>query len=349
MPITYKAKCKKCGRIMKKTAETIEEAKIKTFRHDPDDGTLPYKCNGKYRFYKLEPEQTPESANTPATTNTKTEPEPVTPISNLYNIEKLDKIKNSTCKKCNKNHDKCAKSPEMVAICQVEALEYRLRNGYYNISGAGKFAEDINGVIIDGTPVNVEDIKRLFIARTDTFSLYEAEDFGKQVVRAPETNRPPTDYDILQSLFGNITIGFRPVNPETNMCKWICYDVDKHSCEKTKYASNPRKAVDEIVKHLKEWYNLTGYIELSGSPDSYHVWIFIEPVDNEFVLKFDQEFKKRCDPVINQAICKRVESGQGHMIKLPYTINIKNGVRSKFIDGIDISKIQPEKLPKVIK
>ena len=31
------------------------------------------------------------------------------------------------------------------------------------------------------------------------------------------------------------------------------------------------------------------------------------------------------------------------MIKLPYTINIENGVRSKFIDGIDISKIQPEK------
>ncbi len=144
---------------------------------------------------------------------------------------------------------------------------------------------------------------------------------------------------------GDITIGFRPVNPETNLCKWICYDIDKHSCEKTIYASNPRKAVDEIVNHLKEWYNLTGYIELSGSPDSYHVWIFIEPVDNEFALKFDQEFKKRCDPVINQTICKRVESGQGHMIKLPYTINIKNGVRSKFIDGIDIGEIDPEKLP----
>ncbi len=114
---------------------------------------------------------------------------------------------------------------------------------------------------------------------------------------------------------------------------------------KTIYASNPRKAVDEIVKHLKEWYNLTGYIELSGSPDSYHVWIFIEPVDNEIVLKFDKEFMEKCDPSINRSICKRVEKGQGHMIKLPYTINIKNGVRSKFIDGIDISKIQPEKFP----
>jgi hypothetical protein len=44
----------------------------------------------------------------------------------------------------------------------------------------------------------------------------------------------------------------------------------------------------------------------------------------------------------------RVESGQGQMIKLPYTINIKNGVRSKFIDGIDISKIEHEKIQKVI-
>jgi hypothetical protein len=231
----------------------------------------------------------------------------------------------------------------MLAICQVEALEYRLRNGYYNISGADKFAENINGLIIAGIPVYVEDIKRLFIARPDTFSLYDAADFGKQVVHAPETNRPPTDRDILQSLMGNITIGFRPVNPETNKCKWICYDVDKHSCEGTNYKANPRQAVDEIVKLLKKWYGLTGYIELSGSPNSYHVWVFIEPTDNEIVLKFDQEFKARCDTSINQAICKRVESGQGHMIKLPYTINIKNGVRSKFMDGIDISKIQPEK------
>ncbi len=344
MSVSYKAKCNKCGNIRTMTAETIEEAEKTKIRHD---SPLPYECKGTLRFYKLITESKPGSANTPATTNTKTEPEPVTSSSNLYNELKLGNIKKSTCKGCRLSPDTCAKSPEMLAICQVEAFEYRFRTGKYNTTGTGvvEFSKDIKGVIIDGTPVYIEDIKRLFVARTDTFSLYKAEDAGKEVVHTPETNQPPTDNDILRSLMGDITIGFRPVNPETNLCKWICYDIDKHSCEGTIYASNPRLAVDEIVNHHKEWYNLTGYIELSGSPDSYHVWIFIEPVDNEIVLKFDKEFMEKCDPSINRCICKRVEKGQGHMIKLPYTINIKNGVRSKFIDGIDISKIQPEKFP----
>ncbi|OGH04305.1 MAG: hypothetical protein A2W22_02445 [Candidatus Levybacteria bacterium RBG_16_35_11] len=344
----YKVKCDKCSSVIgthtKKNEKAIEKAKAKKEEHQGCGGTLTY-LETNLKNTKIVITESPNTSTKQGTdTNIRTEPNPLTPISKLYNELKLDSIKKSTCKGCKLNPDKCSKSPEMLAICQVESLEYRLRSGKYNIgTGTGKFAEDINGVIIDGVPVSVKDIWRLFIARTDTFSLYEAEDFGKQVVRAPETKRPPTDEDILQSLSGKITIGFRPVNPETNMCKWICYDIDKHSCEETIYKANPRQAVDEIIKLLKKWYALTGYIELSGSPDSYHIWVFIEPTDNDIVIKFDKEFWKRCDPSINKAICKRVETGQGHMIKLPYTINIKNDVRSKFMEGIDISKIQPEK------
>jgi len=63
-----------------------------------------------------------------------------------------------------------------------------------------------------------------------------------------------------------ITIGIHQI--DDNKIKWLCYDIDK------KHTEDPRLLSDQIVKYLKEWYNLHGYIEPSGSPDSYHVWIF---------------------------------------------------------------------------
>lgn len=189
------------------------------------------------------------------------------------------------------------------------------------------------------------------IATPDNYSLYDRNDFLKDKPKARDTHQPPTKDVVYRALEGGkpvpFTIGFRPIDPETNLCKWICYDIDKDGCKGTIYESNPRQAVDEIVKYLKDWYNLTGYIELSGSLDSYHVWTFIEPTNNELVKKFDKGFKKICNPAINQIIDKRVEDKTGHMIKMPYTINYKNGVRSKFIDGVDLHKIQPEKLPNI--
>ncbi len=318
----YTLKCTKCNTVGE---ETLPEWEME------QKTALPHKnCGGKVIELDKKPLQE--------------ENQLVNSNSGRYNEIKLNKIKTSTCKGCKLKP--CPETPEMLNICQFEAFEYRLRSGKYNISsgaGAGEFAKDVKGVIIDGTPVSISDIKRLFVARYDTYCLQDPKDPTK----FPDTKEPLTDDIILNSLLGRITIGVRPVNPETNLCKWICYDVDKGSCKGTIYASNPRIAVDEIVKRLKDWYGLSGYIELSGSQDSYHIWVFIEPTDNDIVWEFDQEFKAKCDPFINQAICKRVEQKSGHMIKLPYNIQLKNNVRCRFIDGIDISKIQHEKLPKL--
>lgn len=304
----YKFRCIKCGEEFQKEFDDISEA-IKNHGTHSTNG-----CGGLVRY------DDPGS--------------------------KYGKIKKSTCTSC-PDKDECSQLPELLAVCQLDAFEYRLKTGKFGLtSGAGakELPKDINGVIIDGTPVYLEDIKQLFIARWDTYSLYPANYTGKEDV--PQTYEPPTDDVILRALMCHITIGFLPHDPKIKAgYKWICYDVDKKHCIGTIYESNPRKAVDEIVKNLKEWYNLTGYIELSGSPDGYHIWVFIEPTDRELVYKFDGDFKARCDPSLNKTIDKRVEKGNGRMIKLPYTINLKNGVRGKFVDGVDLHKIQLEKLP----
>ncbi len=106
-----------------------------------------------------------------------------------------------------------------------------------------------------------------------------------------------------------------------------------------------------MIRKLKEWHGLTGYIEKSGSPDSYHVWIFIKPIDNDLAFNFDQDFKAKIKEVLNlmgieigeHSIDRGVQKGESGMIKLPFNIQLKNGVRSEFIG--DLSKIQAERLP----
>lgn len=165
-----------------------------------------------------------------------------------------------------------------------------------------------------------------------------------------DNNKPelfPTTYDklaidiIKNSLIGNLTIGVHQLSKD-NKVKWFCYDFDK------KHIAKPKKLVDLFIKYLKEWYNLTGYIELSGSPDSYHVWIFIEPIDSEIAVSFHKSFLDRLKSVgidikgIEKGISKG-EKGLGCMIKLPFNIQRKNGIRSELL--ADILKIVPEKLP----
>jgi hypothetical protein len=192
--------------------------------------------------------------------------------------------------------------------------------------------------------INLNDIIRLFINRDDRYSLQDPNDPSK----FPDINETLTFDILIKSLKGEITIGTRPVNPKNNSVKWISWDIDKEHNE------CPRAVADALVKYLKEWYELTGYVELSGSIDSYHVWIFIMPVDNNIAYNFDQDFRKRLksigignDP---KSIERGVQLGEGGMTKLPYNYQRKEkyghkGGRSRFIDGVDLSKIIPEKLP----
>lgn len=262
----------------------------------------------------------------------------------VYNKAKIDKIKNSLCTGCKMGS--CAKTPEMLSICQFEAFEFRLRTGRYNLGGNGNGAvhsvsKDIRGVIIDNVHVSIDDIKRLIVNRTDCYSLQNP----KEPEKFPDVKEELTDGIILQSLLGYITIGIRPINPEIKKIKWICWDVDASEND------NPKMVVGAIL-HCLKGKGLTGYVEQSGSNNSYHVWIFIEPIDNDLAFKFDEKFKNEVkillakkgagDVYIDRGVHKGEKLGSG-MIKMPFNIQRKNNVRSKFVN-CDISKIQAQRL-----
>lgn len=179
----------------------------------------------------------------------------------------------------------------------------------------------------------------LFVNRYDCYAI---QDNNKPELFPTYYNKLTIDI-IKDSLLGKLTIGIHQIDTN-NKVKWLCYDFDKI------HIAEPKKLIDLFIKYLKEWYNLTGYIELSGSPESYHIWIFIEPTDSETAINFHKSFLNMLKSIgidvkgIEKGISKGDKS-LGCMIKLPFNIQRKNNKRSELL--ADILKIIPERLPEL--
>lgn len=322
--------CDKCRGLIKISGENIDKAQKLTFPHN--DCKNPVK--GTFKLLTIVGK-------------------PVASSGQYFN-EKINKMKRFICNNCPYNEEStrykhinpCPKPFEVLMTCFLENIEYRyLRTGNITTQSTLKILDDIEDIIIvigkDKKQVSLKDIKRLFINRFDRYSIQNPD----MPEKFPDVKEPLTDYILLKGILGDITIGTRAINPNDNKIKWVCYDIDADHNE------NPRLVADTIIKYLKEWHSLTGYLEKSGSPDSYHVWIFILPIDNDLAYGFDLAFKARIKTVLNSmgieigehSIDRGVQKGESGMIKLPFNIQLKNDVRSEFLG--DISKIQPERLP----
>jgi len=184
----------------------------------------------------------------------------------------------------------------------------------------------------------IKKICELFINRWDCYAIQD----NTNPLLFPTVYQELTIDIIKESLNPNsdITIGIHQI--DDNKVKWLCYDIDK------KHTSDPKFLSDQIIKYLKEWYDLHGYPEPSGSPDSYHVWIFTEPTDVDVAINFHKDFKNRLKSTgidikpIEKGI-SRGDKGLGCMIKLPFNIQRKTNKRSKLM--VNIFNIVPEKIP----
>jgi len=103
--------------------------------------------------------------------------------------------------------------------------------------------------------------------------------------------------ELLQDhLDGKITIGAYNLGPE-NKVRWLCFDVDAHrDKEDTDYDFIARqvtaeKSKNKICNFLSERY-VPFMLEASGTLHSYHVWIFLKPVDALFAKAFGKAILK---------------------------------------------------------
>lgn len=136
-----------------------------------------------------------------------------------------------------------------------------------------------------------------------------------------------TDDLIAEHLFGQVSIGTYQIRLD-NTVTWICIDVDAHS--EDKIAESNRKCF-EIFCRLCE-HCIPFVVEASGSPHSYHFWIFLDRTDASKVYWFIRELLDGIDVEKNP---KQPEIDKekpfGNLVKLPYGINNKTGNRSTLV------------------
>jgi hypothetical protein len=174
-------------------------------------------------------------------------------------------------------------------------------------------------------------IKNHLINRFDTFA--EQNHNGTQYIRV---SVPLTDKVIENHIAGKITIGAYSTSTE-GTCKWICYDVDAHR----KKDDTEEDVIQKELKAEEDLNNLTSFldsvglkylVESSGSPHSYHVWLFIEEVAIEKAHYFANAIAKEAgfDGEVNPKQRTWNKDNQyGNLVKLPFALHRKHNVYSK--------------------
>ena len=130
---------------------------------------------------------------------------------------------------------------------------------------------------------------------------------------------------------GKTTMGFYQISLEDNV-KWICFDIDDHKREQGDEGvkADLRKLFAVLSKH-----GIPFWVEASGSPNSYHVWILLRPTKTHNAYQFSRQIISEagidCEIFPKQQSLTK-NSKYGNLVKVPLGINRKTGVRSQFLD-----------------
>lgn len=140
---------------------------------------------------------------------------------------------------------------------------------------------------------------------------------------------------------GKITIGVYTLNTK-NQVQWMCFDVDAHPkdgdseediLQKQQKSEQEKNALCEFFDSVKIPYLL----EASGTPYSYHVWVFMKPVEAIKAREFGKDVLKHLG-IKNMEVfpkqTKITKNGYGNLVKLPLATHRKTGNLSMlFING----------------
>jgi hypothetical protein len=122
-----------------------------------------------------------------------------------------------------------------------------------------------------------------------------------------------------------------------NKVKWICLDIDSHDPEKDEEAEADTLKLCNYMKTA----NIPYLLEKSGSPHSYHIWVFVEPVEaskaKEFGTLIQREAGVKCELWPKQVELKADDVGS--QVKMPLCIHQVHGTRSQIeINGEFVSE-----------
>jgi hypothetical protein len=172
-----------------------------------------------------------------------------------------------------------------------------------------------------------------------TWFIGRADCYGQQYVKGLGNAgyfrvASPLDTTVLtKHAEGDITVGSYQINQE-DLVRWAVVDIDNHDGKSASKADENR---NKLVDYL-DTYGVPYLIELSGSPNSYHIWILLSPTRTYNAFRFIRQVASEAE--IDMTICevfpKQKElagkSKYGNLVKLPYGKNLKTGKWATFID-----------------
>jgi len=214
------------------------------------------------------------------------------------------------------------------------------------------------------------EYKRLILTRVDTHSRQSISGGWSD-----SNNKKPITTKLLRKHENReITIGAYSVGLDGKV-KYIAFDIDNHPGDEYDEYIDYKEVGAKICNKLYEKYNLTPIIELSGSPNSIHIWSFLKPTKASKVIAFGKHILSELglEDVVKEVFPKNHEDdisidNPGNFIKLPECRHRKySNKESKFLFPPDLSKplegelkpsmtpelrlheIKPAKLPKIKK
>lgn len=145
------------------------------------------------------------------------------------------------------------------------------------------------------------------------------------------------------------TIGVYQIDPKTDTVSWICFDLDRHNPEDP----DPKEAVQRLLVVFGS-YCIPYLLESSGSPDSYHVWVFLVPTKTNNAYEFSQWIAKaakvKCEIWPKQrGYSDRRGKDYGNMVKLPLAYHNRTGQRSIFLDPVTFEPMEYVQLPGLVR
>lgn len=257
---------------------------------------------------------------------------------------------------------KCKNFDEMIA---EGALHTHNKNVFTEINTDTLFNNKIGRLTQKSVTINSKcGLLNLIINRKDVFA-------EQSVTGTYFKNEYPINESLLQShLEGKSTFGAYQLDQASEV-KWICFDIDSHGPKNGEESEDAKAMRDQQAENDKdrmcsflELKEIPYLLEASGSPHSYHVWIFVNPVKARIAKAFGKEIIKAvdidCELFPKQ--CTINKNGYGNLVKLPFATNKKHGGKSSIcIDGefvrdfnsleigvIDIPEVTPEPIEKPI-
>lgn len=181
--------------------------------------------------------------------------------------------------------------------------------------------------------ITVESLRSMFMNRADAYGMQYKVEGGASWSKVIGSM---SDEKLIRHVQGSDTFGSYQLGLDDTVI-WACLDIDGHKGNRPitdEIIEQTQADVKKVVAILRR-YNVPFLLEASGSPGSYHVWVFLSRTKTYNAYRFIRQVKAeagiKCEVFPKQKTFGK-DGKYGNLVKIPICVNQKCGGRSVFLD-----------------